>query len=194
MDKDFTKIGMPNLGGFGNTLNPVQQAKKIAKTPTQAYTKRVGDHNHRTTIVVDDRKAKSLGDYLQGDDQTKYRRAVQNAVQHQDAIAKYNKEHPDQSLEGQQKAFEKQDAENNALDYIPGGAGYAFTAIHRIKQLGDMIGAGVDNAMEAGKSLILGSIGRNSEYSQLANANSEYDNSNSRLQQLIKNKSDYEVG
>ena len=44
-----------------------------------------------------------------------------------------------------------------------------------------MIGAGVDNAMEAGKSLILGSIGRNSEYSQLANANSEYDNSNTTL-------------
>ena len=65
MNKDFTKIGIPNLGGFGNTLNPIKQAKKIAKTPTQAYTKRVGDHNHRTTVVVDDRQTKSLGDYLQ---------------------------------------------------------------------------------------------------------------------------------
>ena len=191
MNKDFTKIGIPNLGGFGNTLNPVKQAKKIAKTPTQAYTKRVGDHNHRTTIVVDDRQTKSLGDYLQGDNDTKYRRAVQNAVKHQDSIEKYNKEHPESSIENQQKTFEKQEAEKNALDYLP-GAGYAFTAIHRIKQLGDMIGAGVDNAMEAGKSLILGSIGSNSEYSQLADANSQYDGNNTKLQSLIRNKSDYE--
>ena len=173
MNKDFTKIGIPNLGGFGNTLNPIKQAKKIAKTPTQAYTKRVGDHNHRTTVVVDDRQTKSLGDYLQGDNDTKYRRAVQNAVKHQDSIEKYNKEHPESSIENQQKTFEKQEAEKNELDYLPivgkvldhlpiisyalnplPIVGQAFNAIHRIKQLGDMIGAGVDHAMEAGKSLI----------------------------------------
>ena len=196
---------MPNLGGFGNTLNPVQQAKKIAQTPKQAYTKRVGDHNHRTTIMVDDRQTKSLGDYLQGDDKTRQRRVVESAVKNYDAVENYNKQHPESSLENQQKQFETEEEKKttnrlpksigyaiNAIPFLPIGTGYAFNAINNILVLKDMIGAGVDNALEAGKSLIIGSIGRNEEYGQLADANNQYVNSNNNLQNLIKQKSDYE--